>query len=314
MMASRGSADALHCPFFLGRPSRTRASSPLLKVQTKTRPFYGDPPIERPIKVCVHMTEYVTFAMKLPTKPPSTEFQNAPGSDMPREFAMAARINPGDIVEMAETPIEERALKREALARQYVVICDRSGSMGTRDGAGTRWTSAYAAVTKMIGAIFAYDVDHSVPMYLFDDEITFIGELTHPDQVLNVFREHQPRGLTDLAGALDAAFKAYVGKARANFEVVPGTTLVVLLDGAADDRDAVVRVLRYYANPDNGFISNHTQLAVSFVQIGDDADAKAFLRYLDDGLEGLDVVDTKLASFLDLPQGVDRLLHDAIFD
>lgn len=252
--------------------------------------------------------------MKLPVKAPSTQFQNAPGSSMPQEFAMAARVDPGDIVEMAETPAEVRALQLEALARQYVFVVDRSGSMQTADGGGTRWTSAAAAIARMLPTVFAYDVDSSVPLFLFDDEATFIGELTSPDQVMSVFRDYCPRGTTDLAGALEAALSRYAGKTRANFEVVPGTTVIVLLDGAADDREAVTRVLRRFADPQNGFIDNHTQLAISFVQIGDNADATAFLQYLDDGPGGLDIADTKKASVLSEPQGVERLLHDAIFD
>jgi Mg-chelatase subunit ChlD len=252
--------------------------------------------------------------MKLPVKAPSTQFQNAPGSSMPQEFAMAARVDPGDIAEMAETPAEVRALQLEALARQYVFVVDRSGSMQTADGHGTRWTSAAAAIVKLLPAVFAYDVDSSVPLFLFDHEATFIGELTSPDQVMSVFRDFCPRGTTDLAGALEAALSRYAGKTRANFEVVPGTTVIVLLDGAADDREAVTRVLHRFADPQNGFVDNHTQLAVSFVQIGDNAEATAFLQYLDDGLGGLDIVDAKFDNFLSEPQGVERLLHDAIFD
>jgi hypothetical protein len=227
---------------------------------------------------------------------------------------MAVRTNPDLIGEMAETPQETRDLRKEALARQYVLICDRSYSMTAKDGAGTRWTSACAAIQKLVGTIFEYDVDHSVPLYVFDHETTFVGELTDPSQVLNVFKEIEPRGSTDLAKVLQTAMSTYAGKARNNFAVVPGTTFIVILDGCADDNDAVKRTLQQFADPTNGYIDNHTQIAVSFVQVGDDRSATAFLQDLDDNLRPLDIVDHKSSNILWQPNGIDILLHDAIFD
>lgn len=257
--------------------------------------------------------------MKLPTLPPvSTEFKNAPGSSMPEVFALAARTNPEQIKEMAETPQEARDLQTEALARQYVLIVDRSYSMTIKDGNGSRWTAACAAVEKLVSTIFRYDVDHNVPLYVFDHETTFVGELGDPADVMNVFREIGPRGSTDIAKALSVAMGEYAGKARNNFAVVPGTTFVVILDGCPNDgkvgEDAVKQVLRHFADPANGYIDNHTQIAVSFVQVGDDVKASRFLKELDDNLPGLDISDTKHASTLWQPNGIDILLHDAIFD
>jgi Mg-chelatase subunit ChlD len=253
--------------------------------------------------------------MKLPPAAPvSTDFRNAPGSAMAREFAMAARENPDAIPLMAETTAEKAALEKEALARQYVLVVDRSYSMTTPDGRGTRWTSACSAVQKLIGAMFMHDVDNCVPVYVFDHETTFVGECTDARDVLNVFKEIQPRGSTDLAGALCVAMEAYTGARRPNYAVVPGTTFVVIIDGATDDNEAVKRVLQRFADPANGYVTNHTQIAVSFIQIGDDAGATRFLQDLDDNLKPLDIVDTKKDDILGEPGGVDRVLFDAIFD
>jgi hypothetical protein len=77
--------------------------------------------------------------MKLPTAPAlSTSFKNAVGSNVPKEFAVAARANPDNIPQMAENVQEMQVLQLEALARQYVIIIDRSGSMASRDGRGSR--------------------------------------------------------------------------------------------------------------------------------------------------------------------------------
>lgn len=251
--------------------------------------------------------------MKLPTKKLENTFKNAPGSNIEKVYALAARENPDDISEMATSVKEVKALEKEALARQYVIIVDKSGSMGERDGEGTRWDSARKAVENMIDVIFTYDIDHSVPLYLFDTNPIFIGEVTKPGQVLKVFREYHPGGTTGLGKVLKMALETYAGTNRPNYEVVPGTTFIVLLDGGADDPEEVYNVLKYYADPNNGYVTNHTQIAVSFVQIGDDKAASDFLKRLDDDIEP-DIADFKKDDILYTNGGLDKLLYDAIFD
>lgn len=256
--------------------------------------------------------------MKLPAAPGSSlEFKNAEGSAVPQEYALHARKDPGVIKDMAESVQEKRELEKEALARQYVFCIDRSGSMGWSDGSGstTRWESARKAVETMAETVFSYDVDHCVPIYVFDSEVTFVGECTKSSQVVDIFKNYRPRGTTKLAECLDVALEEYVGRKRINYEICPGTTVIVVLDGCADDKDAVKRVLRKFANPANGYVDNHTQLAISFLQIADDEGATAFLKELDDGLIGTpDLCDTKKDDILSVPGGIDQLLHDAVFD
>lgn len=258
--------------------------------------------------------------MKLPSAPASsTEFKNAPGSSVPKEFALEARKNPDAMKEMAETPSERADLQKEALARQYVLIVDRSGSMSWPDTGSstpqTRWASAKKAVENLVEKMFVYDTDHKVPLYLFDNEVEFVGECVSSSQVQAVFDDYGPRGSTDLAKCLDVAMEEYAGRNRPNFEVCPGTTFVVILDGGSDDNDAVRAVLRKFADPANKYCENSTQIAVSFLQIGDDAGASAFLKELDKGTIGSpDICDCKKDDILSTPGGVEKLLYDAIFD
>jgi hypothetical protein len=249
-----------------------------------------------------------------PTAPPSIEFVNAPGSTIPKEYAIPVRNNPDMIHTMAETPQELKDLQKEALCRQYVIIIDRSGSMSTPDGLrpGTRWTSAEKAVENMIDTIFRYDVDHSIPLYIFDHEVIFLGEVTNSSQIKGVFKEFKPRGTTGLNEALKEALETYAGAKRPNYEVVPGTTFIVLLDGGANDETAVFNTLNYYANPKSGYVTNHTQIAISFIQIGDDPSATRFLKKLDDEIEP-DIVDAKKDDLLYTKGGLDKILYDAIF-
>ena len=193
---------------------------------------------------------------------------------------------------------------------------NRSGSMATPDGFGkTRWDSAQKAVTKIIDAVFKYDTDKRVPLYLFDDQVEFMGECTNSSQIKGVFESHAPRGTTDLAKCLNEAMEKYCGKRRIDASIVPGTTFIVLLDGGADDEEAVKKTLHKFADPANGYIENHCDLAISFLQLGKDPGATKFLQDLDDGSpEYPDVVDTKLVDFIYQKGGVDKLLMDAIFD
>ena len=254
--------------------------------------------------------------MKLPDAPaPTTEFVNAKGSDVPKEFALAARNNPSKITEMAETPSELKILKKESLARQYVLVQDMSGSMQTPDGLmSTRWTSAKKAVTQIIDKVFEYDIDNSIPVYLFDDQVIFVGECTDVKQVKQIFTEFKPRGTTGLSKALETALEAYAGTKRVNFETVPGTTVIVILDGGADNPGAVKSVIQKYADPKNNFVHNHEQLAITFLQIGDDHGATEFLRDLDDNMKPLDIVDTMKDDEVFKSGGVEKLLMNAIFD
>jgi hypothetical protein len=55
----------------------------------------------------------------------------------------------------------------------------------------------------------------------------------------------------------------------------------VILDGSPNDKEVgenAVKRTTPFADPVNGYIDNHTQIAVSFVQIGDDVQATRFLK------------------------------------
>lgn len=256
--------------------------------------------------------------MKLPAPAtaPSTEFVNAKGSTVPKEFAIAARKNPEAVSSMAESPSELKDLTNEALVRSYAILIDRSGSMSSPDGMfGTRWNSAQKAVTEIVDTVFKYDTDGRVPLYLFDDQVEFVGECTDSSQVKGVFESYQPRGTTDLAKCLDVAMKKYAGKHRQNCSTVPGSTFIIILDGSTDDNDAVKTVLNHYADPANGHIENHTDVGISLIQIGDDDEATRFLKELDDGSpEYPDICDTLFDNELFKSGGVEKMLRDAVFD
>lgn len=124
------------------------------------------------------------------------------------------------------------------------------------------------------------------------------------EQVRELFTRVQPRGQTPTGARLDYLLRAYIStveKASAEFDstdaAVTGikpVNIIVITDGAPTDEpeDVIVNAARRLDRGD--FPLN--QLGVQFVQIGNDAEAKAALEELDDDLSGRygvrDIVDT----------------------
>jgi hypothetical protein len=124
---------------------------------------------------------------------------------------------------------------------------------------------------------------------------------------MGIFAGKTPSGSTPLAQALQAAFK--MGGASDKKDLY-----IVLLDGEPDNEKAVYDVLIAQANT----LQKDNDCTVLFIQIGDDADASAFLQDLDDGLTKrgakFDIVDTKKASEVAQFGSFEELLANAIVD
>lgn len=253
-----------------------------------------------------------------------------------KNIAVEIRENPERINSIAHEMVEDEPfsqrpaleeyvqgeLKKEALARQYVLLIDKSASMQSYDSDGgyrkDRWGAAEIACKGLVKAMFENDMDHKIPTYLFGHKVETIGELTNENQVMELFSQHEPDGRnTNLSDALETALNEHIGSVRNNYEVVPGTTVVVITDGAPNYRERVKNVIKRYADPSNGFIKNDTELAISFIQLGDDSGATSFLEEMDKGWyfnsNKMDICDTKKDDSL-RRLGAAKILEDAIFD
>jgi Mg-chelatase subunit ChlD len=165
---------------------------------------------------------------------------------------------------------------RAKLARDYVLIIDRSGSME-----GTSWEEAKKSVEFFAESICDFDPD-GITLIMFDHEVIKFDNVKDASFIRRTFSEVQPRGTTDLAKALDAAFLEHFGGTRG------ATTILVITDGCPDSEPEVERVIQKAANS----ITSDEELSISFVQIGDDEEARRFLKFLDDDLDAnFDVVD-----------------------
>lgn len=174
--------------------------------------------------------------------------------------------------------------------RDYTLIIDKSGSMSQRDQVGgrSRWAAAREGSQALAAKCEELDAD-GMTLYVFGSRFRRYDNVTAA-RVARIFEENEPCGGTDLAGVLTHAFDAYFAR-KARGTARP-ETIVVLTDGEPDDQRAVIKAVLAASRR----IDRDEELAVSFVQVGRDADARRFLKLLDDELVSagapFDICDT----------------------
>jgi hypothetical protein len=167
---------------------------------------------------------------------------------------------------------------KKHLARDYVLIIDRSGSM-----TGRNWVQAEQSVKQLAPYICRFDPD-GVDLFFFDHDFVKIGNVKSSQEVGSLFDTYRPRGSTDLARVLHAAFADHFSGTRG------ATTILVVTDGAPNSKPEVERIIKRAA----ASMERDAELSVSFIQVGNDSGATRFLQRLDDDLSDakFDIVDT----------------------
>ncbi len=196
--------------------------------------------------------------------------------------------------------------------RDYTLILDKSGSMAQPDNrtGRSRWNVVQESTLALAARCEQLDPD-GITLYVFNGRFRRYDNV-RSDTVAKVFREHEPMGSTNLAGVLDDALAQYFARKRAG-QTQRGETILVVTDGEPDDPRAVMKVLIEAARK----IDRDEELAVSFVQVGDDPGATRFLKALDDDLvragARFDIVDTLTVNDLE-DRPIAEVLLDAIND
>jgi hypothetical protein len=172
--------------------------------------------------------------------------------------------------------------------RDYTLIIDKSGSMSTKDKPGgvSRWQIMQESALALANKCEELDPD-GITFYLFSGKFKRYDHVTAA-KVATIFQENDPSGRTDLADALNSYFQRKAkGQVPANGEII-----LVVTDGEPDDRKAVMQVILDATQK----LDRDEELAISFIQVGIDAAATAFLKILDDDLgkagAKFDIVDT----------------------
>lgn len=172
----------------------------------------------------------------------------------------------------------------QATEYDYIVVIDKSGSMGepslTLQGR-TRWDEA-KEFTENFARFAAKHDDDGITAITFNSSCKVYDGVT-ADKVHEIFTTCQPGGSTNLAGALDAAFKK-------KFSGSKPAIILVMTDGQPDNSDAVKTSIINASNK----IEKDGDIGIQFVQIGNDSGAAKFLADLDDNLKGakFDIVNS----------------------
>lgn len=185
-----------------------------------------------------------------------------------------------------------------------VIAIDTSGSMGEPVKAGssvTRWQAVQESAMTIIRDAQAIDAD-GLGLVLFGSSVRSFDGVT-ADKAREVFAGNGPRGSTPLAEALTAAL-SLAGKSDKK------DLVVVFTDGVPNDRAAAAEVIRNASHAQE----TDDALTILFIQVGDDAQATAYLKSLDDDIKGckFDIVDVKTVEQADAFASTSELLIAAI--
>jgi len=176
--------------------------------------------------------------------------------------------------------------------RDYTLIIDKSGSMSIKDqpGGKSRWDIMQESTLAIASKCEEFDPD-GITVYLFSGRFKRYDNVT-TSKVSQIFHENEPSGRTDLASVLFDAVSSYFQRKAARQTKANGETILVVTDGEPDDRKAVMKVIIEASRR----LDKDEELAISFIQVGTDAQATRFLKVLDDELQSagakFDIVDT----------------------
>lgn len=176
--------------------------------------------------------------------------------------------------------------------RDYTLIIDKSGSMSAQDQAGnkSRWETVQESTLALAKKCEELDPD-GITIYVFSSRFKRYDNVTS-DKVKQIFEENDPVGRTDLASVLQDALDNFFERRTAGTTKPNGETMLVITDGEPDDRKTVMKQIIEASRK----IDRDEELAISFIQVGDDPKVTEFLTALDDRLQDagakFDIVDT----------------------
>lgn len=174
----------------------------------------------------------------------------------------------------------------------FEIGIDKSSSMGEKDGgATTRWARAEEVTTGYARHCEKYDSDGITVSVFSGKHKTYENVKGGGDVVANIFAENEPNGSTNTAGYLQARLDDYFHRKAKG--IAKPLIISIITDGIPDDQAALEQVIIDATKK----MDKDEELGITFLQIGSDPKASAFLKTLDDGLQAkgakFDIVDTK---------------------
>ena len=194
---------------------------------------------------------------------------------------------PNDIwtVLISSSPKKERVY---ATLKRYhtLFLVDDSDSM--MDDEGTRWETAKIAMAKIASIAVENETDgvevQFFNYYIGPLESARFKNLKSAKEVMHLFEDIIPDGETPTATRLDEILNEYCRNYENN-SGIKGLNLIVLTDGRPSPGEDVEAVVVKFAKKLSKLGAPSLKVGIQFVQIGNDPDAAAFLRRLDDNLK-----------------------------
>ncbi|NUN63467.1 VWA domain-containing protein [Pseudanabaena biceps] len=175
--------------------------------------------------------------------------------------------------------------------RDYTLIIDKSGSMSNieRSTNKSRWDVVKESTLALARKCDQLDAD-GITVYVFSGKFKRYDNVSAA-KVEQIFQENEPMGGTNLTAVLQDAVNSFFQRKKLN-QIKAGETILIITDGEPDDRRSVFEVIIEATR----HLTSDEELALSFIQVGNDSSATDFLKALDDKLMSIganfDIVDT----------------------
>ncbi|MBD2691723.1 vWA domain-containing protein [Anabaena catenula] len=193
--------------------------------------------------------------------------------------------------------------------RDYTLIIDHSASMAqlSEKGDKSRWLALQESTFALARKCEEFDTD-GITVYLFSRKFERFDHVTS-DKVIQIFEENIPDDTTNLVGVLQDAINNYFTRKAAGQSKPNGEIILVITDGRQDDKQAIYEVIINATHK----MEHEKELGISIIQVGNDPQAKKFLKALDDQLQSVgakfDICDTVAFDDLENMNLVDVLIN-----
>ncbi len=176
--------------------------------------------------------------------------------------------------------------------RDYTLIIDKSGTMAEEDceDGRSRWDVMQETTFALANKCQKFAPD-GITIYTFSSNFRRYDNVTD-NKVRQIFSENEPLGRTEMAKVLQDALQSYFRRKEQGQAKLGGETILVVTDGQPDNPQAVIKTIIDASQK----IDRDEELAISFIQIGNDPKATKYLKMLDNDLQSagarFDIVNT----------------------
>lgn len=177
--------------------------------------------------------------------------------------------------------------KEELAKRDIFLLIDKSSSMLTKDmpGGKSRWDAMKESTIGLVAKAVEIDAD-GISILVFAGQFKRYDGVKDTATIERIFQENEPNGSTNTGLALKSVLDEYVANKKKPIFVL------VVTDGDAQDRNVLIASIIETTKK----MDADEEVGIQFLQIGKDAQAGEFLKFLDDQLVAqgakFDIVDT----------------------